>query len=358
MIGFLRGRLIVIAGALFFAGCFEQPRELRIYAWVDNVAPELIEAFEKAYKCTVKVSGFDSNEEAVAELMNGACDEVDLFIPSSYVVNQLVRERLIVPIDHTRCPSVKRNLDMRYRATIPEDPDLCYGVPYAISATAFLYATNRVPAGVDVASWSVLDESAFKGHISLLDDMREVMGAALIKLGYSVNATNETEICAAAEQVRTWMKGVHHLDSEDYRFEVPAGVIWLAQGFSPEVLGVIIGDADLLPHPDLAMVYPKEGFVCSCEEFVIPSSCQNLDLAYAFIEFLYANVDATLKSMAYTFAITPSVPALAALAPGFRKMIDLPADLPEKGQALCGFDEQPAVQALYDRLWREILQER
>lgn len=354
----MRFAVALVAGALLTSGCTEKPKVLRLYTWLDYISPEVVAAFEKKYDCTVEISIFDNNEEMISKLRTDGCDGYDVIVPSTYVVRQMAKERMIVPIDHSRCPNVRKNFKKGYVKVVPEDPELKYAVPYSISPTGFLYATNRIPRGVDINSWAVLGNPAFKGRISLLDDMREVIGAGLMYLGYSLNSTNEQEITAAVAQVEKWLPNVHHWDSEDYKFEVPTGRIWIGQGFGQVARQVILGDDETPPRRDLAFAYPKEGFNYSCEELVLSAGCRNDDLAYAFLDFLYSDPEIGRTNMQYVYGVLPSEPAIAALDPEFRRCIEAEAEVLPRAQVLRGFDDRPDIQALYERLWEKIIRER
>ena len=349
---------VVAASVLVLAGCSEEPRVLRLHNWFDYISPQLIAAFEKQYGCVVEVSTFDSNEDMILKMREDGCENYDLIVPSSYVVSQMAKMNLIVPVDHVRCPSVKRNVDRDCLYAVPEDSELRYGVPYAISSSGLLYATNRIPGGVDVNTWALLGNPALKGRVTLLDDMREVIGAALMFLGHSVNSEDEREINAAAEQVLKWSPNVNHWATEDYKTDMQSGQSWLGQAYGPNSLQLILGRDGMAPRPDIAITRPKEGFVSSCEVIVISSGCKNADLAYAFIDFLYSNAEAARENMEYIYCAMPVVPALERLDQKFRKLVELSPEERGRAQVLKGFDDKPEVLALYEKAWARIVRER
>lgn len=353
-----KGAFAACAAGLLLAGCSEKPRVLRLYTWLDDFSPRVIEAFEKKYGCVVKVEPFDSNEAMIERLRTEGAGCCDLVEPSSYMIGQLVQEGLIVPIDHTKCPSVKRNFRRDFAKTIPEDPELAYAVPYNISSSGFIYATNRIPRGASVNTWEILGHPAFRGRIALLDDMREVIAAGLMSLGYSANSENAAEIDAAVAQVLKWIPNIDHWDSEVSQGAVGIGKIWLALVYSGLANPYICGKEDGVRHPDLAFAYPKEGFVLSCEEFVITAGCREPDLAHALLEFLYSDPENGREYMEFGYTLLPSKPAIESLDPEFRRMVEpTPQDL-ARGQVLRGFNGKLEVQALYERAWERIVKAR
>lgn len=348
----------VALGLLALGGCSDGRRTLRLYTWYEYFAPGVITAFEQRHDCHVEIISYRNNEEMLDRLRTEGAGFCDLIIPSSFCVLQMLREGLIVPIDHARCPSVRRNFDRAYAYTVPEDPELCFAVPYAVCQAGFFCATNCIPRGLDINTWTVLGDPAVKGRISLLDEMRHVLGAALISLGYSVNSENEREIEAATDRVLAWAQNARIWTCDDYKFEVMAGNIWIGQGYGAVVQTIIAGGEDHPASEKLTFVYPREGFIRTSDELAVSSGCRDADLAHAFLEFLYSDPDAGRMSIEYLGAMMPILPAVAALDDAARKRIVLPPETAARASILRGFDGKPEVQALYDRAWKRIVESR
>jgi len=147
---------------------------LRIYTWADYVSPEVVEGFEKSANCRVEIDTFDSNETMFEQIKAGKKD-CDIIMPSSYLVELMAEEGLVVELDHSKIPNVRKNFDKRF-AKLILDPSFRYNAPYAVTYTGLMYDKGKVPTGTDVTSWSILDNPAFKDRITLLDDQREVIG--------------------------------------------------------------------------------------------------------------------------------------------------------------------------------------
>ena len=140
-------------------------------------------AFEREYHCKVNYDLYDSNEALLAKLQAGNVD-YDVVMPTDYMVEILIRQKLLAPIDKSRLPNAWSNLDPRF-AGLFCDPKNEYSVPYAWGTTGLAYRSDLVKE--KVTSWDVFFDRHFAGHILLLDDAREVFGMALKKLGYSLN---------------------------------------------------------------------------------------------------------------------------------------------------------------------------
>jgi spermidine/putrescine transport system substrate-binding protein len=326
---------------------------LHIYTWSDYFAPEVLESFERGLGVKVVIDTFESNEAMYAKLKAGAVG-YDLITPSSYLIAAMAREKMIDKLDHSKIPNVKKNFDPSFAPQIL-DPSFQYNVPYAVTYTGFVYAKNKVPAGVDVNSWTILSNPAFKGRVSLLDDMREVIGAGLMYLGYSINSTNPAEIDAAVKKILEWRSNIRKFDSESYKNEVASGAMWLGLGYSTDASQVIVGDEESgsPARDDIGFAIHKEGYTIAFDELVVSSASRNKALAYAFINYIYDGEVAKVN-MEYICGPNPVKPGIDALDPDYRKMIVLDAETLKKGQILKGFDDMPKVQELYNAAWDRV----
>ena len=327
--------------------------ELHIYTWSDYISPEVIIDFEKALGCKVVVDTFDSNEAMYAKLKAGGTG-YDIITPSSYQISAMAREKMIVELDHVRIPNVIKNFDKSFTPQIL-DPTFKFNVPYAVTYTGFCYLKDKIPEGADPASWAILSNPAFKGRVTLLDDIREVIGAGLMSLGYSVNSTNAVEIDKAVEQVLKWKANVRKFDGESYKTEVPSGATWLGHGYSTDITQVIVGDEDegIDPRDDIGFALPKEGFSISFDEMVIATGSRRPDLAYAFINYIY-EPEVAKANMDYICGPNPVAPGIAQLEPEYRDLIIIDEETLSHGQVLKGFDDRPEVMELYNKAWDRI----
>ena len=299
------------AVAATLVGCAKSQRTLHIYTWSDYIAPEVVDGFEKKFDCKVVVDTFDSNETMYAKLKAGGTG-YDIITPSSYLVPLMVREGLVAELDHSKMPNVKKNFDRSFANQIL-DPTLRYNVPYIVTYTGFMYMKDKIPEGADVASWSILANPAMKGKVTLLDDIREVIGAGLMSLGFSINSRDPGQIAAAVERVLQWKANIRKFDAESYKTEVASGATWLGHGYSTDVTQVRVGDEEEgeAPRPDIGFALPKEGFSIAFDEMVLSSSAPNADLAYAFMNYVYEG-DVAKANMEYTINPMPVAPGIGA----------------------------------------------
>ena len=316
---------------------------LKIYTWSDYISPSVVERFEKANGVRVAIDIFESNESMYERLRCGYAS-YDVIVPSSYMIATMAREGMIERLDHSKLPNVRQNFDPSFAAQIL-DPSFSYSVPYAVTYTGLAFAKDKVPEGADVESWAILGNEALKGRITLLDDMREVIGAGLMYLGYSINSTRPDEIAAAVEQLIKWRGNVGKFDVENYKDEIADGGIWLCQGYSTDI--------HQLKDGNVGFALPDEGFAIAFDEMVIGSDSTQKDLAYKFINYLYEG-DVAAENMKYLCGPMPVAPGFELLDADFRNQLIFDADILRQGQVIKSFDGRPDVQALYSIAWERI----
>ena len=218
-----------------------------------------------------------------------------------------------------------------------------------------MYAKDKLPKGTDIGTWKVLENPAFKGKITLMDDIREVIGAGLMSLGYSLNSRDLAEIDAAVKAVLKWKPNIRKFDAESYKTEVPSGATWIGHAYSTDTTQVIVGDEEEgnAPRKDIGFALPKEGFTIAFDEMVISASSPNPDLAYAFMNFVYDGKIAK-TNMEYIMGPMPVKPGIDALEEDYRKLIVLPPETIKRGQVLKPVDDDAKAKELYDKAWDRI----
>lgn len=279
---------------LLLSSCSDSTPKLHIYIWGDFIKQETIEAFEEKYNCKVIVDTYDSNESMYAKLKSGASG-YDLIFPSGYILQAMTAQKMLYTIDKTLIPSLK-NLDLTYLDLLNE-PHYENSVPYAITFSAIAYRQDKVKD--PDPSWNVFKNSKLKGRMTMLNDMREVMGAALRTLGFSVNTTKAQEINEAAELVAAWKKNLAKFESEQYKNGIASAEYLLVQGYSSDIWQIIEED------PDVALLLPSEGSIFSCDYVAIPKDAPSIMLAHAFINFLLEPTIAA-NNMAANFYLSPN----------------------------------------------------
>ncbi|MCU0612041.1 MAG: spermidine/putrescine ABC transporter substrate-binding protein, partial [Candidatus Eisenbacteria bacterium] len=311
-------------GALALAGCGGGTPTLHIYTWADYIKPELIQRFEREHKCRLVLDFFDSNEVMFAKLKAGATG-YDVIFPSSYMVQVMWQQGMIQPLDAGKIPN-SRHVDRSYlRFTM--DPEMHHSVPYMFSNSGIGYLRSRIPHFEP--TWAMFDSTAYAGRITLLNDMRETIGAGLKYLGYSLNTTNEEEIAQARDVVIGWKKNIAKFESEQYKNGLVSAEFLMVHGYNGDVMQVM-EESD-----DIAYAIPREGTSIASDDMVLPKDAKNVELAHAFINFLH-DPGVAAENTAFVAFLCPNTGSYEKLDPETREdpTVFLPPEVLEKCEVI------------------------
>ncbi len=314
---------------------------LRLYTWADYIDPKLVAAFESKFNCKLEIDTFDSNEAMYAKLTAGATG-YDIYTPSSYMVKAMIREKMLLPLDHAQLPNLK-NVDAEY-LKLALDPKMVYSVPYMMASTCLAWQDGKIPNAE--ASYAMLDLPELSGRITLLDDMREVLGAALLSLGLGMNSTDPEDLAKARDVARRWKKNIAKFDSEQYKSGIASGEFFLVQGYPSDLLQV------MEENEAVRVNIPKEGSAFSCDDFCIFKDTGKAALAHSFINFFCDAVNAA-QNMREIVCHAPNSEAYKLLSEDFRGN---PALFPDAAvMAKCApIDDLGDALALWSKTWDEV----
>lgn len=316
-------------------------RTLTVFSWADYLSDEAKAGFEESHRCTVVVDTFDSNEAMLAKLESGATG-YDLLVPSSYAVQALKRKKLLLDLDHGKLPNLK-NIDAGHLAKAL-DPKMAVSVPYMMAPTCLAYLASKVKDPEE--SWGLIDRPELQGRVTLLDDMREVLGAALKFLGHSVNSTDPAHLAAARDVAIRWRSRLAKFENEQYKTGIASGEFHLVQGYA----GDLIQAAE--ENEDIRIFIPREGSTFTCDDLCIPRAAREADLAHAFINHL-CDAEVAAENMQWTGYRAPNSAAYPRLSEDFRgsPLLFPPAGLLEKCEAIGDLgDELPRWTAVWDEI--------
>ena len=279
---------------------------LNVYTWADYLNPEIAKRFEQENGCKLVLDTFDSNEAMYAKLRGGATG-YDVLIPSSYMVKTLQRERMLRPLDQSKLPNLS-HVDPDYLKSAL-DPQMDHSVPYMMAPTCLGWLGSKVPAAK--ASYAMFDRADLKGRITLLDDMREVLGAGLKSLGHRLNSTDPAQLTAAANVAIRWKANIAKFENEQYKTGLASGEFLLVQGYAGDLLQVTEENGDIV------VAIPEEGTGFSCDDLCIPASSTMVELAHTFINFV-TDPEVAAKNMEWIAYRAPNKTAYSHLSEDFR----------------------------------------
>lgn len=311
--------------------------------WPGMPAPEALEQVAARIDVALDCDEISTNEQLEARLLAG--ERYDLVMPSDFMVERLAARGMLAPLDPALLPA--RDVLAPWVRRPVWDPDERWAVPLAFGTTGYLYDPERLPGAGD---WRALLAPPAGISVGLLDEPREVIGAALLAAGERFDATGEGALAAArALLLRGAATGAYaRRDSDDFVTPVRAGTVAAHHAWGGQVAAAVRADARL------AYAVPEEGAVVWVTTVAISSGCDRPALAHAAIGVLLDPQVARLNVERAGHA-TPNAAAQALLAPQLR---DDPILFPSAAvleRRLTVRDLDEAAAARLDALWAEVV---
>lgn len=343
---------LILVSALFLVGCGGNSAEnkerqtLKFYNWGEYVGENVISDFEDEYGVDVISEYFDSNEAMYTKISAG--DVYDVIVPSDYMIQRLIREDKLQPINK----EIVDNLDLLYEGVknLDYDPDNTYSVPYFWGSVGLVYNKNNVDINdLESQGYNILKNEKYKGKIYFYDSERDAFMIALKALGYSMNTENEQEI----EQAYNWLKEFNNTMEPSY---VTDEVIDAMANGNKDIAVVYSGDAAyiLSENPDMDYFLPKEGTNLWSDAMVIPKNAENPELANEFIKYINTYIPAVDNTETVGYA-SPNKEVLEEMVSDggyyFENKAYLPRTNYEKDEI---FKDNEAIRALISGLWSKV----
>ncbi len=312
---------------------FSGANTLTIYNWGDYIDPDLLKKFEKETGYKVSYETFDSNEAMFTKIQQGGT-AYDLTIPSEYMIQKMMKEKMLVKLDYTKIKGIE-NIDPRF-LDLKFDPENAYSIPYFWGTLGIIY-NDKFIAESKVQEWDDLWRPELKNNLMLIDGAREVIGLALNSNGHSLNSKNMTELTEAAEKLQGLTPNVKAIVADEIKMYMINEESAAAVSFSGEA-------AEMLDNNEhLHYVIPSQGTNLWFDNIVIPKTAKNVEGAYAFINFMLEPENAA-QNAEYIGYSTPNEKA----------MLLLPDEITEDEQFYPS-DETMANLEVYEDLGPEFL---
>jgi len=248
--------------------------ELYIYNYADYIGDTVIADFEKKYGIKVQYDFFDTYDTMTAKIGSGQSG-YDVTFATSTDVPGFLERGLIQPLDPSLIPNVA-NLAPEW-ADPSYDPGNAHSIPYMWWTTGIAYDTDRIPE--ELTSWDALWDPRWKGHMSMLDDYREAFGAALIRLGKSVNTTSDADLDAALALLKVQKPLLRTYTTDDIG-QLSSGDSWVVHSWGSDVYQVT-GE-----RPSVKYYIPSEGGIRGSDAMVLLANAKHPIAAQLFMDYM------------------------------------------------------------------------
>jgi spermidine/putrescine transport system substrate-binding protein len=291
----------------------------------------------------VTVTDYDSNDTALAKIQAGG-HGFDLAVPSANYMQIYNELGLIQPLDLSRLPN-HANIAPEWM-NVDWDPGRTLSVPWQWGVTGVSVNTSIYAGDINTSAIWLEPPAELVGKINVTPEMNDIISMAIHYVGGEV-CSEDLDILRQVRDLLVaakpnWLSMDYGMTEKMAAGDVAATVYWNGAMMRSRI-----------ENPAVAFGYPVEGYPIFMDSVVLLSDAQNVDEAYAFINFIMAPENAAMLSAfaRYANGISGSeafMPEDMATAPE----IVIPEELRGAGYFL------PACPAsaneLYTAIWTEL----
>jgi spermidine/putrescine transport system substrate-binding protein len=230
----------------------ESGGEFIVYNYPDYLWKKILRDFGEEYGVDVKYASFNSMDEAVRKLSQGAV-KADVMFPTTDRVSALVAGKLLMPINKSYIPNLAANVWDSLQSPF-YDVNSQYTVPYTTYGTGIGYRNDKITEDIPSLSnpWDIIWESkAYKGKTAILDDSREGLVLGMYHNGEAqdVNTEDPAIVGKAGDALKELVDICNIKVNIDGYYTLAEGRSWLHHTWSGDMIANCIF---YLPSPDVA----------------------------------------------------------------------------------------------------------
>jgi spermidine/putrescine transport system substrate-binding protein len=207
------------------------------------VDKSLLDAFGKKYDVDVRVTSFDSMDQAITRLSTKGVRDMDVTEITSDRIAQAVAGKLLQPLNKDYIPNLQKNCWPQFMSPF-YDVGAQYTVPYTIYTTGIGWRSDKVSENIAKLDnpWEIFWHSQpYKGYVSVLDDSRESLAMAMLYRGvYDIN-TEDPKVIDQALADLLELVGICNAKVNITSYQtLPEGSCWLAHAWSGNLLSAAL----------------------------------------------------------------------------------------------------------------------
>jgi spermidine/putrescine transport system substrate-binding protein len=231
------------------------------------------------------VEDYNDNDEFFAkvkpQLSGGADTGRDVWCSTDWMVARLIRLNWVQKLNKTNIPNAK-NLEPNLQ-NVEYDKGRAYSLPWQSGFTGIAY-NPKATGGKKIETIDQLfTDSAIKGKVTLLTEMRDTVGLTLLSLGKDPASFTDDDFNAAMDKLQKakdsgQLKG---FTGNEYGKGLASGDIAACMAWTGDVVQL---KAD---NPSLGYVLPPTGHMIWSDNFVIPNKAKHKKNAEILINYYY-----------------------------------------------------------------------
>jgi spermidine/putrescine transport system substrate-binding protein len=315
--------------------------DLVLYHREGDLPEAVLDAFRTDAHTGIREVTYQTQDEALFSLREGG--SYDLAVVETDRIPALADEGLLADIDYRNVPNF-RNISANFR-DLAYDPGNRHSVPFSWGTTGLVVRPDLVD--LVPTRWADLWNPSYRGRLAVRDAPRDLIGATMLSLGYSVNSENSTELAVAQGRLMRLKESLIVADpSRDSGARLLGdGGVEILVGRAEDFLAA--RDAGL----DVVYVLPQEGTILWGTNFVIPAAGRNKALAERFINFVL-RPEMSARVANDNRRAAPNEPARAFIKPEvLGNQVVNPSNAMLRNAAI-NLPVSPAARGLHDAIWR------
>ena len=303
--------IVLGTAVLLMASCggSDRAHQLKVLNWADYINEDVKANFEQWYfeqtgeKVQLVYETFDINETALTKIEVGH-EDYDLFCPSEYIIERMLKKDLLLPIQKDLIPDSIWYFDNispfvldKFQQMAPSaDVKVSdYTVGYMWGTTGFIYNPQYVNRE-DLESWSAVLNPDFENRILMKDAFRDVYSvlvlyafaddieAGLVNRDELIRNITPERVAAVKEVLLQAKKQICGWEVDFGKEEMTKGKAWMNLSWSGDAQFAIEEAAEM--DVMLDYIIPEEGSNVWFDGWVIPKYAKNVKAATYFIDYM------------------------------------------------------------------------
>ena len=301
--------LAIAAIVLTSCGGADRAHQLKVLNWADYIDEGVKTGFEQWYfdqtgeKVQLVYETFDINETALTKIEVGH-EDYDVFCPSEYIIERMLKKNLILPIQKDLIPdsiyyfdNISPFVTDKFQQMAPNaDVRVSdYTAGYMWGTTGFIYNPQFVNRE-DLVSWAAVLNPKFENRILMKDAFRDVYSVLVLYAFHDqiekgelnrdevVRNITPERVAAVKEILLKAKKQICGWEVDFGKEEMTKGKAWINLSWSGDAQFAIEEAAEMGVMLDY--IVPQEGSNVWFDGWVIPKYAKNTKAATYFIDYM------------------------------------------------------------------------
>jgi spermidine/putrescine transport system substrate-binding protein len=209
---------MALALALSACGKSESSKPVTLFQWEDYVQAPFLKGYEDAYKEKPGTSIFADEDEAFAKMRAGY--KPDVMGPCLYSLPRWKAAGLLAPIDTSKLKNWDRiSPVLKNLPGISAGPGKVWFVPHYWGNTSLTIRTDLAPEYARSQSWGILFDPKYKGRISVLDGVDDVVPFIARMIGVDAYTMTDAQWVTVQAKLRELMPQLRVISADNATLE-------------------------------------------------------------------------------------------------------------------------------------------